>query len=572
MKKTSMKVSTRLAIGFGALTLFLTIVAGLGIRSMAQIEQRLEDIVNINNAGSKHVTSMRATVTDRMIALRNLALLTENAEMQPEVQRIEEQTRKYNNHVEKLAVLLAFHAGSTAEKKALIASIAEAQQAAAPIMERAIKAGLANEMENATRILIKELRPVQRTWVEKLNAMAELEDKLSDQAMTEARASYATARNLMLAISALAIAIAIAAGWLITRSLTRQLGGEPDEAVAIASRIAAGDLVTDIRLRAGDSDSMLSAMKKMRDDLAVIVTQVRAGTDTIATASGQIASGNMDLSSRTEQQASSLEETASSMEELTSTVKQNADNARQANQLALTASGVAAQGGEVVAQVVETMSAIDSSSKKIVDIIGVIDGIAFQTNILALNAAVEAARAGEQGRGFAVVATEVRSLAQKSAAAAREIKALIGDSVEKVDAGSKLVAQAGSTIREVVASVQRVTDIMAEITAASNEQSAGIEQVNQAIAQMDQVTQQNAALVEEAAAAAGSMQDQAATLAATVGAFTLSAANAAATVPAKRPAPVKPLAGTMRTAPAIAATAKAPARRVPDQGGDWEEF
>jgi methyl-accepting chemotaxis protein len=577
MNKTSMKVSTRLAMGFGAVTLLLVIVAGLGIRSMAQIENRLEDIVHVNNAESNHVTSMRATVTDRMIALRNLVLLTEDADLRPEVQRIEVQTKKYSSHVEKLNALFASEA-TTAEKKVLMASITEAAQAAAPIMERAAKAGLANDNEGATRILIKELRPVQRTWTEKLTELADLEEKLTARAMAEASASYAFARNLMLAISALAIAVAIAGGWLITRSLTRQLGGEPDEAVAIASRIAAGDLATDIRLRAGDTDSMLFALKKMRDDLAVIVTQVRAGTDTIATASGQIASGNMDLSSRTEQQASSLEETASSMEELTSTVKQNADNARQANQLALTASGVATQGGEVVAQVVDTMSAIDSSSKKIVDIISVIDGIAFQTNILALNAAVEAARAGEQGRGFAVVATEVRSLAQKSAAAAREIKTLIGDSVEKVDAGSKLVAQAGSTMREVVASVQRVTDIMAEITAASNEQSAGIEQVNQAIAQMDQVTQQNAALVEQAAAAAGSMQDQAATLSQVVGVFRVSGHMAAALPAASRqrsapsasslPAPRHVASASRAVAPAVPKRVAAPA----GSDSDWEEF
>jgi methyl-accepting chemotaxis protein len=251
----------------------------------------------------------------------------------------------------------------------------------------------------------------------------------------------------------------------------------------------------------------------MQGQLVEVVGRIKVSTDTIATASSEIAAGNQDLSSRTEQQASSLEETASSMEELTSTVKQNADNARQANQLAITAADVAAKGGEVVAQVVDTMGAIDASSRKIVDIISVIDGIAFQTNILALNAAVEAARAGEQGRGFAVVATEVRSLAQRSAAAAKEIKDLIGDSVSKVDSGTALVGQAGKTMEDVVASIRRVTDIVAEITAASNEQSAGIEQVNQAIAQMDQVTQQNAALVEEAAAAAASLQEQAGSLA-----------------------------------------------------------
>ena len=574
MSNTTMKVRTRLALGFGVLALFLVIVASLGISRMAQIQERLDEIVNVNNAEAMYVTSMRATVSDRMIAVRNVVLLTDEAGMQAEVQRIEAQAKKYAELEGKLTALFASAANTTEAEKTLMVKIAEASRDAAPILERAIREGLANQTEKATSILIKELRPVQRRWMDLLNELAAFEEKVSAQAMADASASYVFARNLMLATSALAIAFAIGAGWLITRSLTRQLGGEPDEAVAIASRIAAGDLATAIQLRAGDTDSMLFAMKTMRDDLAVIVSQVRSGTDTIATASSEIASGNMDLSSRTEQQASSLEETASSMEELTSTVKQNADNARQANQLALTASSVATQGGEVVAQVVDTMAAIDSSSKKIVDIIGVIDGIAFQTNILALNAAVEAARAGEQGRGFAVVATEVRSLAQRSAAAAKEIKGLIGDSVEKVEAGSKLVAQAGSTIQEVVISVQRVTDIMAEITAASSEQSAGIEQVNQAIAQMDQVTQQNAALVEEAAAAAGSMQDQAATLSQVVSIFRTSGHGTAAIPVTKAaraaPAPAPRLASTSRAtvppAPRHASSA------VAGSNGDWEEF
>ena len=310
----------------------------------------------------------------------------------------------------------------------------------------------------------------------------------------------------------------VIAGLFLSRSIVRPI----TKAVEIAERVAKGDLTGKIEVKTTDETGhLMQALKDMNESLVNIVGQVRIGTDTIATASSQIAAGNMDLSSRTEQQASSLEETASSMEELTSTVKQNADNARQANQLAASASDIAVQGGEIVAQVVDTMEAINDSAKKIVDIISVIDGIAFQTNILALNAAVEAARAGEQGRGFAVVATEVRSLAHRSAAAAKEIKTLIGDSVEKVDAGSKLVAQAGSTMDEVVNSVKRVTDIMAEISAASQEQSVGIEQVNQAVGQMDQVTQQNAALVEEAAAAAGSLQDQASQLAKVVSVFKL---------------------------------------------------
>jgi methyl-accepting chemotaxis protein len=317
-------------------------------------------------------------------------------------------------------------------------------------------------------------------------------------------------------------------------------------------------------------------MGEMEDTLTDLVGRIKTATDSIVTASGQIAAGNQDLSSRTEQQASSLEETAASMEELTSTVKQNADNARQANQLAASASAVAVKGGEVVSQVVDTMASINASSRKIVDIIGVIDGIAFQTNILALNAAVEAARAGEQGRGFAVVASEVRSLAQRSAAAAKEIKTLIGDSVEKVEEGSKQVAQAGKTMEEIVDSVKRVTDIMGEITAASQEQTSGIEQINQAITQMDQVTQQNAALVEEAAAAAGSLQEQASSLVQAVSVFKMASDGEAARViaQAKSNAKAQQPARKPGTASALKRPAESAARNEPKlaSSGDWTEF
>jgi methyl-accepting chemotaxis protein len=324
---------------------------------------------------------------------------------------------------------------------------------------------------------------------------------------------------MLLGLGLALMAVVGVLGWRLARSIYRQLGGEPAYASDIVHRIGGGDLNVAVDLSGAHADSLLSAMDRMQRSLSTTVSQIRGSTDTIASAAGEIAMGNRDLSSRTESQASALEETAASMEELTATVKQSADNARQANQLAMSASEIAVQGGRVVDEVVATMASISGSSNKIVDIIGVIDGIAFQTNILALNAAVEAARAGEQGRGFAVVASEVRTLAQRSATAAKEIKSLIGDSVQKVEAGSALVTQAGATMSQIVGSVKRVTDIVGEITSASQEQTAGIEQINQAIAQMDQATQQNAALVEQASAAAESLEQQSQTLVAAVGVF-----------------------------------------------------
>ncbi|MBK7000210.1 MAG: hypothetical protein IPH35_09640 [Rhodoferax sp.] len=321
--------------------------------------------------------------------------------------------------------------------------------------------------------------------------------------------AYDRARSVMIGLGLLALLLAAGIGYLISNGLLKELGGEPGDAAELARAAAQGDFAHPITIKPGDTRSLMASLGGMRGSLAKVVAAVRQGSESVATASAEIAEGNNDLSARTEQQASALEQTASSMEELGATVKQNADSARQANQLAQSASTVAVKGGMVVGQVVETMKGINESSRKISDIISVIDGIAFQTNILALNAAVEAARAGEQGRGFAVVASEVRSLAGRSAQAAREIKMLINASVERVEQGTALVDEAGATMTEVVNSIRRVTDIMGEISSASNEQATGVAQVGEAVAQMDQTTQQNAALVEEMAAAASSLKSQA---------------------------------------------------------------
>jgi len=491
---------------------------------------------------------------------------------------IADSTKQGSELLKKIETLLV----SEEEKAIFKASIVERvkyQDAKTEVMN-ARKGGNAALAESTYR---DSFAPAATRYQNNVKALLAQQRQAIDATAHAIEAANARSFTLLLLLCALVVLLGSVCAWLITRSITAPL----QAAVKVAETVAAGDLRTHFGTAASDEiGDLMRALHGMNEALRKVVSEVQTGTNAIATASGEIAAGNQDLSARTEQQASSLEETASSMEELTSTVKQNADNARQANQMAVAASSVAERGGSIVSQVVDTMGAIDTASTKIVDIIGVIDGIAFQTNILALNAAVEAARAGEQGRGFAVVATEVRSLAQRSAAAAREIKTLIGDSVEQVNNGTRLVQQAGSTMSEVVDSVRRVTDIMAEITAASAEQSMGIDQVNQAIAQMDQVTQQNAALVEEAAAAAESMQDQAARLAQVAAGFQLEHVTpAVAPVRAARPArtatAATPRLATQRQSQATASKPAAPraagaaARKTPSHVAgeqDWEEF
>ncbi|WP_229219802.1 methyl-accepting chemotaxis protein [Rugamonas fusca] len=577
MNLAKMKVGTRLALGFALVLLFLVAVTAVGIARMAQIQDRLDHVVGVNNVVTRLVIDMRANVSDRITALRILTLMPEGSDLEPEMNRVKDLAAKYGESEKKLSAQFAQEA--TPEEKALLGQIKELEAAAMPAIAKASDLWLANKAEDATKVMIKEIRPVQKKWMAALEQLVTLEDKLNTQVQTDAAAGFSNARTFMIVLGALAVAISVLAAVVITRGLLKQLGGEPDYTASIAGSIAKGDLSVMIDTDSRDQDSLLAEMKEMRNSLVDIVGQVRNGTETIGTASREIAAGNIDLSSRTEMQASSLEKTATAMEELTATVKQNADNAREANQLAATASDVAIKGGAVVSQVVDTMSSIDASAKKIVDIIGVIDGIAFQTNILALNAAVEAARAGEQGRGFAVVASEVRNLAQRSAGAAKEIKSLIDDSVEKVGAGTKLVGQAGVTMDEVVASVRRVTDIMSEIANASQEQSAGIEQVNHSIIEMDSMTQQNAALVEEAAAAAQSLQDQAAELARVVSIFKLvEGEERVAPVAYVAPVAVARPAAVSRPAAPVRKLAAAPAAKpkkvvaAAQAEDEWEEF
>jgi len=535
----NMKVSTRLMTGFGLLTALLLTLAGIAFYGLSQLNGQLDAIARVNNTETQLANQLRASIQDRAIAVRNLALLTDAQDMAKEVERISKQEQIYAHAYTKLSNMFADEPGTTERERALVAALRQDEAAALPPLRKAAQLGLSNDMAGATRELMQNARPPQQIWLSRAVELADFEDQLNEQAQQEATATYSRVRVLIAVIVACSISIAVLTGTLITRSILRQLGGEPALAQSVAAEIAEGNLMTDLHLTPGDSTSLMASLEAMRARLTAIVHGIKTSAESISVAAGEVAQGNVDLSQRTEEQAASLEETAASMEELTSTVKQNTENARHGSTLAATASQTALTGGEVVRQVVGTMEDIASSSQKVAEIISVIEGIAFQTNILALNAAVEAARAGEQGRGFAVVAGEVRTLAQRSAVAAKEIKELIDTSVSHVSAGSQLVAGAGTTMDEIVRSVKRVTDIMGEIASASAEQSTGIEQVNVAVTQMDEVTQQNAALVEQATAAAQSMADQAESLRAAVSIFRVDAMSRKESLPPKMHAAVK---------------------------------
>jgi methyl-accepting chemotaxis protein len=567
----NLKIGTRLAVGFMAIVALMILVAAIGVTRLSALNANTSVIVNDRVPKVEMVNDVIEELNRSARFTRNMLLMADKAQIIREEESLKKARAKIAETMPKLEKSLQDPKGV-----ALFKEVSEVRAKYLPLIDRFLKDINEGRPEAAKQVLFVELRPVQLAYFDSLHKLETFQKELMNKAAKESEEEYNTARILMLSLAGGALLLALFVAIAITRSITRPL----NDAVKIAETVASGDLTSRIEVRSKDeTGQLMQALKNMNESLVSIVGQVRTGTDTIATASAQIASGNQDLSSRTEQQASSLEETASSMEELTSTVRQNADNARQANQLAVTASDIAVKGGTVVSQVVDTMDAINTSSKKIVDIISVIDGIAFQTNILALNAAVEAARAGEQGRGFAVVAAEVRNLAQRSASAAREIKGLIDDSVEKVESGSKLVADAGTTMQEIVGSIQRVTDIMGEITAASVEQSDGIEQVNQAIVQMDQVTQQNAALVEEAAAAAESLQDQAKNLVDVVSVFRTGQGQVSAAAPARanvRKMPEKKLAAPAKPAATQQAALPSPKKQIANAkttpSDDWEEF
>lgn len=508
----NMRVGVRLGAAFGLVILMLIIVSATAVIKTGYLSQTVNKIVNDRYVKVRLAFEVRDGVNDQIKFLRGMVIDTARPDQNVKrFAQLDEAAKRTNNAIEKISSLQTTAVG---QKK--IKVMKEAAQDFEVIKVELLNLIRAGDQAGAAEFALRKITAVQNTYLDSAIKFADSQSQQLQSEGSQAVDSASTAIQITLILSVVAIVAALMLAFFLTRSIVRPL----HEAVNIAENVAAGDLRTIIKVTSTDeTGQLMQALQKMNNNLLKIVMEVRAGTDLIATASSEISAGNMDLSSRTEQQASSLEETASAMEQMTSTVKQNADNARQANQLAAQASAVALQSGDAVKQVVTTMEMINGSSKKIVDIISVIDGIAFQTNILALNAAVEAARAGEQGRGFAVVASEVRSLAQRSASAAKEIALLIKDSVARVDEGGKQVANAGSTMEEVLASVKSVTEIMGEISMASSEQSTGIDEINIAITQMDQVTQQNASLVNESAAAAQGLQEQADQLARAIRVF-----------------------------------------------------
>ena len=568
MKFADLKIGMRLGGGFGLVMLLMVAMAAAGIWRLQAVGQLSEEMVGSAMLKERLTAEWHNLISVSGVRVLAYAKNAEQAESKAENDKAAATRARVNEIQKQLEPMLV-----SAQEKTLLEAVSTVRKQYAATRDQVFKLKKGGDIDGTRKLVDDKLEPQFIAYLANVEKIGQYEAGVGRALAAQVQEQYHQGQTFLLALAGGALLLGSWFAYVITHSITAPL----HKAVKIAQTVAAGDLSSNIDVRSRDEAGMLlQALKEMNASLVSIVGQVRGGTDTIATASSQIASGNLDLSSRTEQQASSLQQTASSMEQLTATVKQNGDNSRQAHTLALTASEVALKGGDVVNQVVDTMGMINESAHKIVDIITVIDGIAFQTNILALNAAVEAARAGEQGRGFAVVASEVRNLAQRSAAAAKEIKTLIGDSVDKVELGARLVEQAGTTMKEIVVHVRHVTDIIGDITTASTEQTVGIEQINQAIAQMDQVTQQNAALVEEAAAAAAQLQEQSFALAEVVSVFQLSgnrttrpSAPALAAPPVRlavaRPQPARKPAGR---ALAVSQTARSAAAKAPE----WEEF
>jgi len=571
----NLKIGTRLGVGFSLILLLLVAMTAIGILRLSSASTMTDVMINEKIREERLIAEWSKIVEVNAARTTGAFMVRDPADQKKLEALMAESSGRATQIQDQIGAGI-----DDEELKPLFKQVLETRKTYTDFRKAVFTAKNAGDLETASKIYEGDMTQSRIRYLAALKSFADTQAVLLDANAANIQQQYKSGRALLIFLGLAAIVLGVVAAWWITHTITRPINA----AVKVAETVSSGDLTSDIQVNSNDeTGQLMNALKTMNSNLVNIVGQVRSGTDLIATASTEIASGNQDLSSRTEEQASSLEETASSMEELTSTVRFNAENARQANQLAITASEIASRGGSVVGEVVSTMGSINDSSRKIVDIISVIDGIAFQTNILALNAAVEAARAGEQGRGFAVVASEVRVLAQRSAAAAKDIKGLIDDSVQKVQLGSELVDKAGQTMEEIVQSISRVTQIMTQISHASEEQSIGIAQVNDAITQMDQVTQQNAALVEQAAAAAESMQEQSAKLADVVSVFKLDAAYSTPALPhAAAPARARPLP---RRAVAVAvaapkpAAAEKPAALAPrkavvtaSESGDWEEF
>jgi len=576
LKIDSMTVKAKLTLAFATMITLVFVVAAVALYSLNKASAARND--QGDSQGLAHrialAEQLRDAVNSRAIAARDLALSATPADQAIPKAAVEVAHKTVGETLAKLKAVVAQDATVTTQERANFAELERVESLYAPVALKVVTLTLTDKKPEAVHAINTECRPLLGALHKATDVFVKHASTAADDEAHASASAIAAGKLAMIVACLAATGIALLMGWSITRGLLRTLGAEPTELKAATQRVSAGDLGTIEGAAKAPAGSVLAALGEMQSSLANVVSQVRSASDSIATGSSQIATGNADLSQRTELQASNLQQTAASMEELTSTVKNNADSAQQANQLAGAASAAAAQGGAVVSQVITTMQDITAASKKIADIIGVIDGIAFQTNILALNAAVEAARAGEQGRGFAVVASEVRSLAQRSANAAKEIKALIGDSVDKVETGSRLVNDAGQSMDDIVRQVQRVSDLIGEISSATIEQTSGIGQVGNAVTELDRATQQNAALVEESAAAAESLKQQASRLAEVVGIFKLSKDEASAALakakkepprlaaPKPAPAPAaKPAPARVAAAPAMRAPAPSPAAK-----------